>query len=133
MLITTLLSLLFFTPIHVEAQVTVLSTSTINQLVVPYTKLLPALVSICTCESGQGTGKPQQFNIHTGEVLRGKINPKDTGACQINSYWNGATARTHGWDIYTLDGNIRMANWMYKNQGSTPWGWSSACWKKEQT
>ena len=51
--------------------------------------LNPALKPICTCESGQDTGQPQQYNIHTGGVLHGKQNPKDIGACQINDYWNG--------------------------------------------
>lgn len=85
---------------------------------------------ICTCESGkpQGSDQPEQFNLKTGKVLHGKQNPKDIGACQINEYWNGDDALAHGWDIYTLDGNIRMANWMYKHQGTKPWNWSKSCW-----
>jgi len=92
--------------------------------------LNPALVPICTCESGksQGSNKPEQFNLKTGKVLHGKVNPKDIGMCQINEKWNGATALAHGWDIYTTDGNIRMANWLYKTQGTTPWNWSKSCW-----
>jgi hypothetical protein len=91
-------------------------------------KLVPELVKVCTCESGQGTGKPQHFNVKTGNVLHGQINPKDIGMCQINEKWNGAEATRRGWDIYTLEGNIKMANHMFRTQGLAPWGWSQGCW-----
>lgn len=92
--------------------------------------LLPILKPVCTCESGQGTGKPQQFNIETGEVLRGVINPKDIGLCQINEYWNGEEAEELGYDIYTESGNIQMANHLYKRSGLQPWNASKGCWAK---
>ena len=98
----------------------------------PTPTLVPELIRPCTCESGQDTGKPQQYDIVTGNVLHGKKNPKDIGACQINERWNGEEATAHGWDIYTVEGNINMANWMYKNQGLTPWAWSRGCWKDKQ-
>ena len=85
-------------------------------------KLAPELVKVCTCESGQGTGKPQHFDVKTGNVLHGKINPKDIGMCQINEKWNGEKATRLGWDIYTLEGNIKMANYLYKTQGLAPSG-----------
>lgn len=87
-----------------------------------------ALVPICTCESAQGTTEPQQYDLKTGGVLHGKVNPLDIGACQINEKWNGEEATKHGWDIYTLEGNIKMANWMYKTQGTKPWLSSVSCW-----
>ena len=92
-------------------------------------KLRLELVKICACESGQGTGKPQQFNISTGEVLRGVKNPKDIGACQINLFWNGAIAEKMGLDIFKESDNIIFANWLYGQQGSKPWSWSKNCWK----
>ena len=101
----------------------------LKQAVQARSVLNPQLIPICTCESGQGTSEPQQYNLETGEVLRGKINHKDIGLCQINEYWNGATATAHGWDIYTTEGNIKMANWMYKTQGTIPWNWSKSCWR----
>jgi hypothetical protein len=109
------------------------SEASLQELAIPevvIATLNPALVPICTCESGQGTGKPQQFNIYTGEVLRGKINNKDTGMCQINTYYHEADAIKMGLDIFTEQGNIIYANYVYKTQGSQPWSASSACWGK---
>lgn len=90
-----------------------------------------ALVPICTCESGQGSGKPQQYDLVTGGVLHGKQNYNDIGMCQINTQpENGhlVASLKKGWDIYTEDGNIRYANWLYAHEGSTPWNWSKGCW-----
>lgn len=93
-------------------------------------ELRKELIKICTCESGQGTGKPQQYDIKTGEVLRGVKNPKDIGMCQINLYWNGATAEKMGLDLFKESDNITFANWLYETQGSEPWSWSRACWNQ---
>lgn len=93
-------------------------------------ELQKELVKICTCESGQGTGKPQQYNIVTGEVLRGVKNPKDIGMCQINLYWNGAQAEKMGLDLFKEQDNIKFANWLYDQQGAEPWGWSKGCWQQ---
>lgn len=100
--------------------------NTASQKVLP--TLDPALVPVCTCESGQDTGEPQQYDIHTGGVLHGKQNPKDIGMCQVNEHWNGKAATEMGWDIYTTEGNILMANWLYAHYGKTPWNWSKGCW-----
>ena len=90
--------------------------------------LNPELIPICTCESSQGTGMPQHYDIETGNVLHGEINNKDIGICQINEYWNGVEATELGFDIYTEYGNISMANYMYERQGTTPWNPSISCW-----
>src|SRR3990167_3229963 len=74
-------------------------------------ELRKELIKICTCESGQGTGKPQQYNIRTGEVLRGVKNPKDIGYCQINLFWHGETAEKMGLDLFKESDNITFANW----------------------
>lgn len=92
--------------------------------------LYPTLKKICTCESGQGTGEPQQFNIKTGEVLRGEINPLDTGMCQINLKYHQASAEKMGLDLETEYGNAMYANWLFDTQGSQPWDWSRSCWSK---
>jgi hypothetical protein len=124
MLIPTLLSFLLLIPVPVHAE----SFITIDPPVLPVA-LLPAMRPICGCESaGSPTKTPIQFNPD-GSVLHGKVNPHDIGMCQISETFNGATATAHGWDIYTTEGNIKMANWMYKNQGTAPWNWSKSCWK----
>lgn len=82
----------------------------------------PVLIDIAECESHF-----TQFNPD-GSVHRGVQNHKDIGVFQINEYWNGAMAKRLGYDIYTAAGNIAMAKWLYKHQGTAPWSWSSWCW-----
>ena len=108
----------------------------LNILLIPPSKLtvvqtaptlLPALLPICTCESGQGTGQPQQFDIETGDVLHGKIDKDDTGSCQINARYHLKKSVELGYDIYTEAGNINYANWLYLKEGVKPWRASSSC------
>lgn len=89
--------------------------------------LNPALVPICTCESGRGIGHPVQFNAD-GSVRRGLVNPQDVGMCQINEHYHLKASQSLGMDIYTEAGNIEYANWLYEREGTTPWNWSKSCW-----
>lgn len=104
-----------------------------DQIVLPVkpvasVSLIPALQRVCSCEStGRPDREPRQFNAD-GSVVHGKINQHDIGMCQINETYNGDDAKAHGWDIYTRDGNIKMANYLYETQGRTPWNWSKSCW-----
>ena len=95
----------------------------------PLATLYPALVPVCSCESEQGKyGTPQQFN-KDGSVKFGKINKLDTGMCQINQkYWLAKSVEL-GFDIFTEQGNIKMANWIYDHNGLSPWSWSKKCWQ----
>lgn len=91
--------------------------------------LNPTLKRICSCESnGSPNGEPRQFNSD-GTVVTGKINPLDTGMCQINLKYHQATADRLGYDLFTEYGNISYATWLYKTQGTTPWNWSKSCWQ----
>lgn len=87
----------------------------------------PTLKRICSCESqGRPDREPRQFNAD-GSVLRGKINPKDVGMCQISeTYWLDM-ANKLGYNLETSEGNIRMANYIYEKQGAKPWVWSVSC------
>jgi hypothetical protein len=73
-------------------------------------------LAIAKCESGH-----KHYDERTGEVLRGKVNPDDTGIFQINSYWHKAEARRLGYDIYDKEDNIDYAMFVMKNQGFSPW------------
>lgn len=94
--------------------------------------LRPALVPICACEStGSKYGKPTQWEDDGVTVRTGRINPADKGMCQINTEpRNGhlVQSRKLGFDIYTEEGNIRYANWLYDHLGTQPWDWSKSCW-----
>lgn len=91
-------------------------------------ELYPTLKRICSCEStGQPDREPQQFNAD-GSVKRGKINPLDTGMCQINLHYHEEAATKMGLDLETSYGNATYANWLFDREGSTPWNWSRSCW-----
>ena len=80
------------------------------------------LKKISWCES-----QNKQFE-EDGSIHRGEINPKDLGKYQINERWNGEEAIRLGFDLYTLEGNTKMALYLYHDQGTTPWNWSKHCW-----
>ncbi len=84
----------------------------------------PILKKIAYCES-----QNRQFT-QEGEVLRGRINPQDIGVMQINEKYHLGTAKKLGFDIYTLEGNIDYAKYLYETQGVKPWVHSSKCWDK---
>lgn len=93
-------------------------------------ELRSELKPICACESvGNRHAEPQHFHPD-GRVIRGVINSDDVGMCQINLYYHEETAGKMGLDLFTEEGNITYANWLYETQGSRPWNWSAGCWNK---
>ena len=82
----------------------------------------PILKRIASCESHQ-----RQFN-DDGTVLRGHMNSQDIGYMQINEKYHLGTALKLGLDIYTLEGNLEYAKYLYRTQGVKPWVHSSHCW-----
>jgi hypothetical protein len=94
----------------------------------PLEILDPRLLPVCGCESmGSPHATPRQFNSD-GSVLRGYVNPQDIGMCQINEhYWLDKSIEL-GLDIYTEEGNVRMANYILSTQGIGAWIWSKPCW-----
>lgn len=115
------------------SQVAIVSKTTIDR---PTTKvgnseLHPELLRICGCESGGGPNHPPRQFETDGSVRRGRVNPNDIGMCQINTEpRNGHVymAPKLGFDLYTAEGNIAYANWLYEQEGSTPWNSSKPCW-----
>lgn len=92
-------------------------------------ELLKELVPICACES---TGNKNKKPVHVdrkGNVLLGVINPADTGLCQINVKIHKKDIEKMGLDVRKEEDNIKFANWLYANQGPTPWDWSKHCWQ----
>jgi hypothetical protein len=82
----------------------------------------PILEKVALCESGG------RHYDSTGKVIRGKVDKRDIGKWQINSYWNGAEAERLGFDIWTPEGNQAMALHLYQTQGLKPWDASRSCW-----
>lgn len=95
----------------------------------PIPQLYAKLRVICSCESnGHPNGQPRQFS--NGQVLKGQINQKDIGACQISTQYWLEKSKELGYDIYTEEGNYKMANWIFENYGDEPWDASRFCWQK---
>lgn len=84
------------------------------------------LKQIALCES-----KGRHYD-ENGEVLKGQINPNDTGKYQISStYWKDK-GNELGYDIYSEKGNEMMAVWIYENYGTDPWNSSKNCWYEKK-
>ena len=82
----------------------------------------PLLVDIARCESTF-----RQYDAN-GQVLRGKANPEDVGVMQINEHYHADEAVAQGDNIYTLQGNVAFAKYLYDKYGAQPWSSSSSCW-----
>lgn len=101
-----------------------LTTVSIEAYVRDYFKDIPLLAEISKCESTF-----RQFDSN-GHVIRGRVNSGDIGIMQINKYYHEEDAVKLGLDIYTIDGNLKYARWLYNKYGSDPWSSSSKCWSK---
>lgn len=51
---------------------------------------------------------------------------------QINETYHLDQALSLGIDIYSLEGNMAYAKYLYDKKGSGPWVSSSKCWKKKE-
>ncbi|HEX8994040.1 MAG TPA: hypothetical protein VF803_02185 [Candidatus Paceibacterota bacterium] len=94
---------------------------TVQQRVRLYFAGVPILAEIARCES-----KFRQYDAD-GNVLRGQVHT-DVGVMQVNEYYHGEEAKKLGYDLYTLDGNMAYARYLYEREGTTPWLSSSYCW-----
>lgn len=80
------------------------------------------MIQIARCESAFRQTLPD------GTVLRGKVDPRDTGVMQINLRYHEGTAGNMGLDLNTLKGNLTYARDLYTRQGTQPWNASAPCW-----
>ena len=83
---------------------------------------IPVMIQIARCESHF------RHTLADGSVLRGRVDNRDTGVMQINSYYHGITAANLGFDITNLQDNMAYARHLYEVSGVQPWRASSACW-----
>lgn len=83
------------------------------------------LVEVARCES-----ELRHFNKETGDVLRGKVNPLDTGILQINKKYHLDKAVEMGLDLENKVDNINYGIWLFKKEGTKPWSWSKPCHNK---
>lgn len=90
-----------------------------------YYKDTPILAEVARCESTF-----TQFNKN-GKVMRGTENPADVGLMQINEYYHAEPAKKLGYNIYSVEGNLAYAKYLYNKKGTAPWSASSPCWGKK--
>lgn len=100
-----------------------ISDRSIKETVGEYFADVPELVDVARCES-----RFRHFDKN-GRILRGEVNRSDIGVMQINEYYHKEQAEKLGLDLYTLEGNMSYARFLYEKEGLTPWQSSSRCWK----
>ncbi len=109
---------------HVLYPKQLVRTQSIHTLVRTAFRDTPIMVKIAQCESQMIHG------YSNGRVLQGIIDPDDIGVMQINRRYHGRDARRMGYNIYSAQGNIAFAKYLYRTQGTRPWKASSPCWTK---
>ena len=107
-----------------SAQVPTQPAQTLQEYVTNYFSDAPIMVDIAQCESHF-----RQFD-NSGSIHRGTINHSDVGVMQINEYYHADEAEKLGLDLYTIDGNLQFARYLYEKEGTTPWLSSAKCWDK---
>ena len=74
------------------------------------------MVKVCGGESGM-----KQWHDN-GKVVRGIVDPDDTGLCQINKRYWGAEAKRLGLDFEnSIEDNVKMTRHIYDTQGIKAW------------
>lgn len=105
-----------------ETTLTFAVSPTVEEYVRIYFRDIPVMTKIAECES-----RFRQFNKY-GDILRGEENFQDIGVMQVNEHYHLETADKLGHNLYTLDGNLAYARYLYKKEGTTPWQSSARCW-----
>lgn len=102
------------------------TTKTTEEVIKDYFKDTPILIDVARCES-----QYRQFD-QNGNIIRGVYNPDDVGVMQINEFYHAKTAKKLGYDLYSLEGNMAYAKYLYEKEGTAPWEYSSKCWGKNR-
>jgi hypothetical protein len=92
-----------------------------------YFKDIPVMIEIARCESNF-----RQFT-DTGNVLRGGDSSGMVGVFQFFESIHAVPAKTLGFDITTLEGNLSYARHLYKEQNTVPWEPARSCWEVKPT
>ncbi len=116
-----LLSLILLCPIRISANTAseeitspnLLSPAEIEVMVRNFFSDIPEMISIAQCES-----RFRQYN-DKGEVLRGSN--LYIGIFQFDEKIHAKKALDLGMDIYTIEGNLEYAKYLYQQAGLRPW------------
>jgi hypothetical protein len=108
--------------IHNNESVLTEETSSTEDIVRDYFADIPVMIQVARCES------TFRHTLADGTVLRGRVDDRDTGVMQINTYYHGETAEQLGLDLENLYDNMAYARDLYERQGTQPWSASRPCW-----
>lgn len=99
---------------------------TVEEYVNTYFENAPILAAIAECESHY-----RHFDEH-GDIIRGRANSQDVGVMQINERFHLEAAVDLGYNLYSLEGNVAYAQYLYDEEGTKPWNASKKCWGKNE-
>ena len=109
----------------VAEEVTLSKTTNTEQMVRSYFEDIPVMIQIARCES------TFRHKLEDGSVLKGLVDPADTGVMQINKRYHEKTAITMNLNLDDINQNMEYARFLYETQGTQPWSASSSCWRPE--
>ena len=95
---------------------------TLGAYVREYYAETPVLADIAWCES-----RMRHLGAD-GRILRGTVDSDDVGVMQINTRYHVDVAQKLDIDLYSLQGNLEYAQYLYEKQGTKRWLASSPCW-----
>lgn len=95
-----------------------------ERIVRSYFQDIPVMVQIARCES------TFRHTLQDGSVLKGAVDPADTGVMQINKRYHAKTAAAMSLDLDDIYHNMAYARHLYETQGTQPWSASAPCWNK---
>lgn len=95
-----------------------------ERIVRSYFQDIPVMIEIARCES------TFRHTLTDGTVLKGVVDPADTGVMQINKRYHEQTATTMSLNLEDIYHNMAYARHLYETQGTRPWNASAPCWSK---
>jgi len=93
-----------------------------EKIVRTYFRDIPVMIQVARCES------TFRHSLTDGSVLKGRVDPADTGVMQINKRYHLKQAQALGLNLDDIYDNMAYARYLYDNQGTQPWSASSPCW-----
>ncbi len=93
-----------------------------EEIVRSYFRDIPVMVQIARCES------TFRHTLPDGSILKGKVDPADTGVMQINKRYHEEKATSMNLNLDDIYHNMAYARYLYETQGTQPWSASAPCW-----
>lgn len=93
-----------------------------ERIVRSYFKDIPVLIQIARCES------TFRHTLSDGSILKGRVDPADTGVMQINKRYHEKAAAALKLNLDDIYHNMAYARHLYETQGTQPWSASAPCW-----